>query len=75
MCTTQILDRAFRAIGDRLGDGPHAVFACPLNPHFAQSATHCVGVIMGINLNLLDPCSKPADYERVALICTPKPDR
>ena len=24
-------------------DGPQVVFACPLNPHFAHSATHCVG--------------------------------
>ena len=24
-------------------DGPQVLFACPLNPHFAHSATHCVG--------------------------------
>ena len=36
-------------------DGPQVVFACPLNPHFAHSATHCVGWVTGINIRPLVP--------------------
>ena len=53
-CTARILARAciLRCNSDvHIGsgdgtlnsvDGPRVVFACPLNPHFAHSATHCV---------------------------------
>ena len=53
-CTARILARAciHRCNSDGhigSGDGilnsvvgPRVVFACPLNPHFAHSATHCV---------------------------------
>ena len=41
------------------------MFACPLNPHFAHSATHCVEGVTGINIKPLVPMPKPADDERV----------
>ena len=42
-------------IGNRLGDGPQAVLACPQSPRFAHSATPCVGGVKGINIRPLDP--------------------
>ena len=48
-------------------DGPQVMFACPLNPHFAHSATHCVGWVTGINRDRKLACRKGAYHERVAL--------
>ena len=63
-CTARFLARAYvcshvirTAIlnWDRLGNGRKVVFACPLNPHFAHSATHCVGWVTWIYVRPLAP--------------------